>query len=122
MNLLLSAARGGHFKSDEMGNIEHLRYLIEKQYQDNPTSCGSSFGELLCYEIHENGLTFEWLAKKWGVSLPILGELIYDHCKRLESEPLVDHKFTINKANNTSSGVLGVGVLTQWDVPEQTGY
>ena len=75
----------------EEGYLERLRRLIEEQYGENPTGCGCSFGELLCYEIHERGLTFNWLAEKWSVSLPTLGELIYDHCKKLEEEPKVNH-------------------------------
>ncbi len=71
--------------------IEDIRLSIEKQYLQQPTGCGGSFGEILCFEIHENGLTFMWLAEKWGISLPTLGELIHDHCKRLEPWPLVKH-------------------------------
>ena len=71
--------------------------MIEDQYVDNPTGCGVSFGELLCYEIHTGGLTFVWLAKKWGISLPTLGELIYDHCKRMEALPTVDHNYLRGK-------------------------
>ena len=73
--------------------IERLRRMIEEAYQENPTGCGGSFGEILCWEIHENGLTFIWLAEKWGISLPTLGELIYDHCKRLQELPTVDHGY-----------------------------
>ena len=73
-------------------HLERLRYLIEKAYTEHPTSCGGSFGELLCWEIHVNGKTFIWLAEKWGISLPTLGELIWDHCKRLEDEPKVCHQ------------------------------
>jgi hypothetical protein len=40
-------------------------------------------------------MTFVWLAEKWGLSLPMLGELIWDHCKRLEKEPLVNHDYVI---------------------------
>ena len=71
--------------------LARLRRLIEAQYADNPTGCGNSFDEILCWEIHSNGMTFIWLARKWGISLPTLGELIWDHCKRLEAEPRVDH-------------------------------
>jgi hypothetical protein len=74
-----------------MTHLEIIRREIEKQYQDHPTGCGDSFGELLCWEIHENGMTFVWLAEKWGLSLPTLGELIWDHCKRLEPGPVVKH-------------------------------
>ena len=73
------------------GHLTWLRSEIEKGYRDHPTGCGGSFGELLCYEIHENGQTFAWLAEKWGLSLPMLGELMWDHCKRLEAGPHVDH-------------------------------
>jgi hypothetical protein len=30
------------------------------------------------------GLTFKELARKWGISVTFLGELIADHCDRLE--------------------------------------
>ena len=73
--------------------IERLRRLIEYQYRHHPTGCGGCFGELLCYEIHNNGLTFKRLTLKWGISLPTLGELIHDHCKRLEDQPCVHHDY-----------------------------
>lgn len=76
----------------EESRLELLRRLIEEQYTTAPTGCGNSFGEILCYEIHEAGYTFGWLAEKWGVSLDTLGELIWDHCKRLGSLPCVDHR------------------------------
>lgn len=75
-----------------------LRESIEGQYCGHPTGCGGSFDELLCYELHQGGgaggLTFCWLAEKWGVSLPALGELIWDHCKRLEPLPVVNHGYS----------------------------
>ena len=76
----------------EESHLSILRRSIEEQYHDNPTGCGGSFGELLCWEIHENRMTFIWLADKWRVSLPTLGELIWDHCKRLEPQPIVNHE------------------------------
>lgn len=76
-----------------MDNLTILRNRIEGHYKNNPTGCGSSFGELLCYEIHSKGLTFIWLANKWGISVTTLGELIYDHCKRLEKLPRVNHQY-----------------------------
>lgn len=76
--------------------LSTLRRSIEDQYRDHPTGSGSSFGELLCYEIHIGGLTFVWLAEKWGVSLPMLGELIWDHCKRLEELPRVNHDYVVS--------------------------
>lgn len=75
--------------------LDRLRQQIEDQYKKNPTGCGSSFGELLCYEIHTGGLTFLWLAEKWGISVTALGELIYDHCKRLEQDSFVNHQYVI---------------------------
>ena len=77
-----------------MGEETHtgrFRRLIEEQYVGNPTLCGGSFGEILCWEIHSNDMTFAQLAQKWGVSLPTLGELIWDHCKRLQKDPTVEH-------------------------------
>lgn len=76
----------------EEPRIELLRRLIEDQYEAQPTGCGASFGELLCWEIHSNGLTFVGLAEKWRVSLPTLGALISDHCDRLEPLPCVNHR------------------------------
>lgn len=84
--------------------IERFRGHVERTYANCPPNCPSyrgSFGEILCYEIHsqpinprmrvktgndgfETGLTFKELAKKWGISVSFLGELIADHCKRLE--------------------------------------
>ena len=81
--------------------IEKFRDHIEKTYRKVPTGCGGSFGELICYEIHEQpvnprmrhktfndgfntGLTFKELAQKWGISVTFLGELIADHCRKLE--------------------------------------
>lgn len=71
--------------------IERCRRLIEEQYEAHPTGCGRSFDEILCYEIHERGMTFKWLAQKWGVSLPTLGEIIRDHCYQLQDDPTVRH-------------------------------
>lgn len=73
----------------ETGHIERFRRKIEEQY----SSWDGEFGELLCREIHTNGLTFVWLAEKWGISLPTLGELIHDHCKRLQEDPVVNHNY-----------------------------
>ncbi len=83
--------------SIEESYIEFLRRRIEDDYLLNPTGCGGSFGELLCWELHTNGLTFSWLAEKWGISLPDLGELIHDHCKRLQELPKVNHEYTRRK-------------------------
>lgn len=82
--------RGSGVQHEE-SRVEALRRLIEEQYADHPTGCGASFGEILCYEIHGAGMTFAWLAQKWSISLPTLGELIFDHCKRLEELPKVNH-------------------------------
>lgn len=60
--------------------LMRLRRLIEEQYP-------MGFGEALCYEIHTNGLSFLEIAVRWGISVTAVGELIYDHCKRLEEDP-----------------------------------
>lgn len=80
----------------EESHISFVRRSIEGQYSARPTGCGGSFGELLCFEIHERGMTFEWLAEKWGISLCLLGELIWDHCRRLEQLPTVDHDYMVS--------------------------
>lgn len=82
--------------------IQRFRNHIEEiYYKGNVNTNGGSFGEIICYELHEQpvngrmriktctdgfstGLTFKELAKKWGISVSFLGELIADHCKKLE--------------------------------------
>ena len=78
--------------------IETARQMIVRVYSDDynrhqglPLGTRGDFAELLCYELHsghdgehEGGLTFNWLAKKWEVPISFLGELIADHCRRLE--------------------------------------
>ena len=73
----------------EEDRISRYRRKIEEQYEDHPTGCGGSFGEILCYELHVGNLTFIELSRKWDISLPSLGELIYDHCCQLQEEPAV---------------------------------
>ena len=76
---------------NEEGVVARMRRRVVEQYAENPTGCGNSFGEILCWEIHTNEMTFVRLAKKWGISLPMLGELIWDHCKRMEPDLVVHH-------------------------------
>ena len=66
--------------------IETSRKWIVRAYGDDnePVFTTRDFGELLCYEIHENNFNFRDLAKKWSISLSVLGELIADHCSRLD--------------------------------------
>ncbi len=81
--------------------INKFRGHIERTYKNAPTGCGGSFGEIICYELHaqpvnrrmeckthndgySTGLTFLELAEKWGISVSFLGELIADHCRKLE--------------------------------------
>ncbi len=81
--------------------VEGFRGVIEERYRKAPTGCGGSFGEIICYELHTQpvnprmgcktfsggygtGLTFKELAQKWGISVGFLGELIADHCKKLD--------------------------------------
>ena len=80
--------------------LENYRRRVEEQYVDHPTGCGGSFGELLCHELHhggnlEGGLHFSALATKWGIPVSVLGELIWDHCKRLEPQLQVNHDFSL---------------------------
>ncbi len=77
----------------EESHTARFRRLIEEQYHQKPTGCGNSFDEILCWEIHTNGMTFNWLAKKWGITLPTLGEIIWDHCRKLQDDPYVDHDY-----------------------------
>jgi hypothetical protein len=81
--------------------ITEFREYIESTYFNCPTGCGGSFDEILCFEMHtqpvnprmrcktfnngfDTGLTFKELANKWGISTDFLGELIADHCKKLD--------------------------------------
>ena len=77
--------------------IKQFREHVTEIYRARPTGCGGTFDELLCWEIHEEpvnprmqsdgfctGLTFKELAAKWGITVTFLGELIADHCARLD--------------------------------------
>jgi len=84
-----------------MKTINQFREHIENIYENTPTGCGGSFGEILCFELHDQpinprmnnttitgfctGLTFKELAGRWCISVTFLGELIADHCRRLDS-------------------------------------
>lgn len=87
----------------EEPHVETLRRSIEEQYAVKPTGCGSSFGELLCWEIHTNEMTFVALARKWGLSIAMLGELIADHCRRLEPMPVVNHGYALPSQDGQST-------------------
>lgn len=78
--------------------IESFRRRVEEQYAHTKMSSGGvggCFGSILCSELHYgpdgNGLHFTALAAKWGIPVSILGELIWDHCKRLEPQLTVTH-------------------------------
>jgi hypothetical protein len=73
-------------------HLEILRRTIQQQYEAQPTSCGGVLGNYFA----TNGLSFVWLAEKWGWGLT-LGELIWDHCKRLEKEPSVTHNYNASR-------------------------
>ena len=75
----------------EESHLGRLRRLIEEQYTGVYLG---GFGEILCHELHNGNIHFKALANKWGISLTTLGELIWDHCKRLEGDPKVKHKAT----------------------------
>ena len=82
-------------------DTKKFRSHIEQAYERHPTNCGGGFDEILCYELHtqpvnprmqhltynggfDTGLTFKELAQKWGITCSQLGELIADHCKKLD--------------------------------------
>lgn len=81
--------------------LDQFRKHIEQSYRNCKFCEYADFGEILCYELHsqpvnprmriktrnsgfETGLTFKELAAKWGISLSFLGELVADHCRKLE--------------------------------------
>ena len=37
---------------EAINEIKEFRDQIEERYRKYPTGCGSSFGELLCFELH----------------------------------------------------------------------
>lgn len=86
-------------KPHEESFLETCRREVEEQYAHTKLSSGSvggCFGSILCSELHHGGkdcggLHFTALAAKWGINVTILGELIWDHCKRLEPKVQVTH-------------------------------
>lgn len=90
-------------QTSEETRLQCLQRRITQAYDGLPQQEGGglSFGELLCFEIHcrkrpgtrDKGLTFCWLAKKWGITLSTLGELIHEHCRALEALPRVRHDY-----------------------------
>ena len=71
---------------NDESHLARLRRLIDGSYEAQPTGCGASFGEILCWEIHSNGDDVRLAGEEVGSLLPTLGELVWD-CKRLEEEP-----------------------------------
>jgi len=86
--------------NNKKASINKFRNHIQKSYI-SANSLYADFGEIICYELHSQpinprmrvkthnngfctGLTFRELAEKWGISVSFLGELILDHCKKLE--------------------------------------
>lgn len=87
-------------KDHEESYIESCRRRVEEQYANTRLSSGAiggCFGAILCSELHHGqdgyGLHFSALAAKWGIPVTILGELIWDHCKRLEPLLEVNHQY-----------------------------
>lgn len=71
---------------DEIRMVENFREHVEVLYNHTALGSGSRggcFGSILCDEIHHEGLHFKALAEKWHITVPFLGEVIADHCKRL---------------------------------------
>lgn len=88
----------------EETRLQDIQRRITQAYNGRPEEEGGglSFDELLCFELHcrklpgrtrQRGLTFCWLAKKWGITLSTLGELIHEHCRALEALPRVRHDY-----------------------------
>jgi hypothetical protein len=84
--------------------IESCRRRVEEQYAHTELGSGSvggCFGSILCHELHmgndpeQAGLHFSALAEKWGIPVTVLGELIWDHCRRLENELHVNHNYRV---------------------------
>lgn len=80
--------------------LESVRQRVEDQYAGvklGSGSIGGCFGSILCHELHNGnggeGHHFTALAEKWGIPVSILGELIWDHCKRLEPLVRVNHHY-----------------------------
>jgi hypothetical protein len=78
--------------------LESCRRRVEEQYRDirlGSGAVGGCFGSILCYELHYGneygGLHFSALAAKWGIPVTVLGDLIADHCRRLEPLLTVNH-------------------------------
>lgn len=85
----------------QAAEIREFRKHVQKTYAACEFTHHAGFDEILCYEMHSQpinprmkqktmnsgfctGLTFKELAHKWGISVSFLGELILDHCQRLE--------------------------------------
>lgn len=77
--------------------IDLLRHRVEKQYANTRLGSGTvggCFGSILCHELHMGddlqpaGLHFTAIAKKWGITVSELGDLIADHCRKLKPENL----------------------------------
>lgn len=71
-------------------DVATLRRRIVREYREvklGSGTIGGTFGEILCHELHHggdsNGLHFAALAEKWNIGLPLLGDAIADHCRRL---------------------------------------
>lgn len=81
--------------------IRGFRLHIERSYAGCLLAYKGGFDTILCYELHSQpinprmnskttnngystGLTFKELAEKWEISVTFLGQLIADHCRRLE--------------------------------------
>lgn len=89
-------------REHEESFIESCRRRVEEQYAQTRLGSGTvggCFGSILCHELHMGndpapaGLHFKALAEKWGIPVSVLGELIWDHCKRLEPQLQVNHDY-----------------------------
>ena len=77
--------------------ISEFEQQVIDAYQPTRLNCVGDFGQILCYELHENpvncrlahgdkGHTFKELAALWGIGVAFLGEVIAVHCANLEED------------------------------------
>jgi hypothetical protein len=98
----------------EESYIESCRRRVEEQYAHTTLSSGSvggCFGSILCSELHHGGphgegLHFSALAAKWNIPVSMLGEIIADHCRRLEPQLTVRHELLPSE----SGAVVALGI------------
>lgn len=64
-----------------MRTVDELREMIVREH--GFWWYPNDFGEILCYHIHEEDMTFKKLTKHFDITLDELAEVIADHIRRL---------------------------------------